>query len=246
MLTLKQIAELLRQNRTPYIILHVKDTLKTALVGRFECNTCEENDDPVERAIEWLDYNTSLFDTGTVFVLLAKPNSKANTNSAIGPLVFVREKKEQPTFEGLGSIPDPNYLQKLGYVPQATVQAEILKKELEFIQKRFEDQLERMKEHYQLALENIIQVHNSWSPAKINELIDHAVAGYMKLTGQLPPTEPQLSGTEQTQELSPMKRKLLTEIKNLNDEQIATFIKILDKVKNLQKDAEQQQQTKSN
>lgn len=234
MLTLNQIAEIIRQNDAPYLSLQVKDTFRASQAGRFNCETCNEKN-KIEKAIEWLDSYTALFDDDTVFIITAKPSPTANGSSVIGPLIFTRTEKESqtPQMQGLGAI-HPQKLQELGYIPKAQLEAEIIKKEMEFLRHKFKTELERMKEQYQHAVDTVIQTSNSWTPDKVNRLIDNAVMGYLKLTGKAPTQQPQeLAGIPAQNNLPPAKQKLITEIQNLDDKQTLILLKTIQKLKTI-------------
>ena len=224
MLTIEQITDIIRDNKTPYVYLYYKrDFANSALAGKFECNTCNSEDsaeEKTEKAVSWLVQYVRLFPADTVFILKAKTSQTANQSGIIGPFEFsVNERKSNEN--QLTGLPDPQNLKQLGFVPEAELKARILEKELEFQRERHLQEMENLRKEFNAAMEYIKQAQQKWDPSSLAGLAKELKESFMLLTGKTPTS---LAGVEKAEQPKAPKDILLqsitSELQQLEFEQI--------------------------
>lgn len=198
MQTLDQIVEIIQESKRPYLYLQIQKTAFHATnAGAYECENCTD-DQPLEEksrlAAQWLQDYVKRFPAGTVFLITMKTAIRANGNGITGPLEFKTEGNEEKQSE-LNVTPTREYLQSLGYIPAAEMQAAILQKEIQYQREMQRRDFEDLKAEFESRLEDQRQTAINWSPESLNKLAANIAGLFGVITGkqgtlQGTPTEP--------------------------------------------------------
>ncbi len=184
-MTFAQVIEIVKEHKKPYLILDlIRSPFDVRRLGVFDCEGCPDNisdEEKLSRAIAWLQKMVSLVDDDTQLALTLKPNPKAGKDSWIGPIEFIKSGSTEKKTTGLAGV-DFSVIQQLGFVPAAEIQ----KKELEYLLRLKDREIEELKRRCEEEKQLIKEQALSWGPEKWEGLVDKAVMAYGMLTGKAP------------------------------------------------------------
>ncbi len=220
-MTLKNIIEIIRTNKMPFLYLYIKqDFMNKYAIGSFNCSIClpEDTDETrLEKAILWLTNYVKNFGSNS-FILIIKSSHTASSSGVLGPFEFHTRppQKEDRKINGLSGLSGLQFneqnIRQLGYVSQAEVELRLIEKQVEFDKERQKMAIETVKEDYNFKLSQIRDTSAKFEPKAITELIREAIEAFVMFTGKGGGS--QLAGVQQEQETEVLDPKEMM-IKNI-------------------------------